>query len=214
MTDRKPPTSQETATGVLETWRIACGDVDRASPKNGLTLNLVAPDEDRAEIAALLDLTACTTLTATVTLRARAGGRYAASGRVQASVEQPCVATLEPVFEQIDERFEAEFCPASEQAATGPHDPSFDPDADDEPLTIEDGTLHLGQLVFEYLAVSIDLFPRADGVEDVALEVGPRGKPRATSTKSGSSESALAEPDQGRPNPFAVLAKLRPGNDH
>lgn len=182
------------------TWMLPCADVDRAPAQSGYSRSWQATEAERAAIAEALGLTQCFSVSATCTIHARAGGRYVLAGRLLADVEQACVVTLDPVPEHIDERFKGEYCPASDIAVAGAVEAHFDPDSDDEPIAIVEGQLAIGKLVFETLALAIDPFPRAAGAEEVKLERGPSGP-----TKTGDAVTERA------PNPFAVLAKLKPG---
>ena len=181
-------------------WWVPCADVDRAPTQAGYTKTWTASADERSAIVEAIGLTQCFSVSAKFTLRARAGGRSVLEGRLLADVEQACVVTLEAVPQHIDERFQGEFCPQSDLAAASPVEAHFDPDAEDDPIGIVDGQLDIGQLVFENLALAIDPFPRAADAEDVRLERGPGGPTKTT--------DVVAE---RVPNPFAVLAKLKPG---
>ena len=192
-------------------WRIACADADHAAPMGGYDETHVAPPEERAAIAAALELVACQALSVTVNVRSRAATqkgsrRYRVIGRIQADIEQACVATLDPIHTHIDTVFAGDFCPASDLADAGPPDAHVDPDAEDEPMAIADEQLDIGQLAFEHLVLAIDPFPRQPEAEAVEIERGPQG-PVAT--------GAAAASDGGgqRPNPFAVLARLKPDKE-
>ena len=191
----------QAATPILR-WRIACVDADRATPKTGHRQSFVATAAERQGVAEALDLTNCPILSATFSVRARPGGRYSVSGRIQASIEQACVVTLDPITTQLDEDFAGEFCPASDLAQPSAVEAHFDPDEEDEPMAIEDGQLAVGQLVYEHLALAIDPFPRLTGADSMPAEQGPRG-----------ARLAGAHTPDAKPNPFAVLAKLKRGKD-
>ncbi len=199
MPPRQEADAEDLAPPVL-TWQVACADVDRAPAQAGYAKTWVATEAERSAVAAALGLTQCFAVSAAFTVHARAGGRYVLAGRLRADVEQACVVTLEAVPQHIDERFQGEFCPPTDIAAASPVEAHFDPDADDDPLSVVDGQLAVGQLVFENLALAIDPFPRAADAEEVRLERGP----------SGPTKIADPPPERG-PNPFAVLAKLKPG---
>lgn len=182
------------------TWMLPCADADRAPAQSGYARSWQATEAERATIVEALGLTQCFSVSAMCTMHARAGSRYVLEGRLLADVEQACVVTLEAVPQHIDERFHGEYCPASDLAEAGAVEAHFDPDSDDEPIAIVDGKLAIGQLVFETLALAIDPFPRAADAQEVKLERGPSGP-----TKTGDAGTERA------PNPFAVLAKLKPG---
>lgn len=199
MSPRQEADADDEAPLVL-TWVLPCADVDRAPAQAGHTKTWKATEAERAAIVEALDLTQCFSVSAKVTVHARAGGRYVVNGRLLADVEQACVVTLEAIPQHIDERLEGEFCPQSDLSAASPVEAHFDADAEDEPIGIIDGQLDVGQLVFENLALAIDPFPRAADAAEVRLERGPSGP-----TKPAGAETERA------PNPFAVLAKLKPG---
>jgi uncharacterized metal-binding protein YceD (DUF177 family) len=186
----------------LLSWRMACADADRAVPKAGHAQTFVATAEERRRVAEALELTACGALSATLTARARPGGRYSVTGRIRASIQQSCVVTLDPIETRLDEVFTGEFCPAADLALPLAVEAHFDPDEDDEPMAIEDGQLAVGHLAYEHLALAIDPFPRLPEADAVAIEQGPGGAPLP----------GIQSPDL-KPNPFAVLAKLKPGKD-
>ena len=185
---------------VVLAWQIACGDVDRAQAHDGYARTFLATEAERKLVVDALGLTQCFAVSAQMTIRARAGDRYVVQGRLLADIEQACGVTLEPVPEHIDERFEGDFCPASDMAPASGGDAHFEIDSDDEPIAIVDGMLDVGQLVFENLALSINPFPRAADADEIKLERGPSGP-----TKSGETAG------EREPGPFAVLAKLKPG---
>ena len=202
-----PPRSeaeQEDVAPSALTWTVACADVDRVPAqtgyaKAGYVKTWAATEAERTAVAEALDLTQCFSVSGTFTIHARAGGRYVLEGRLRADVEQACVVTLEAVPQHIDERFKV-------NSARNPISP---PPALSRRISIltpptirsasSTGSCTVGQLVFENLALAIDPFPRAADAEDVRLERGPTGPTKANDAVS-----------ERAPNPFAVLAKLKP----
>ena len=84
------------------TWDHAVADI----PESGLsTVRRATPDELELIVRAL-GLITCSSLTATYTIQPTGGGHFRLNGRLEASLEQACVVTLEPVAEQVDEMFE------------------------------------------------------------------------------------------------------------
>ena len=168
------------------TWDHAVLDI----PDSGLSTERRATPEELQAIARALELVDCSSLTATYTIMPTGGGHYRLSGRLQASLQQACVVTLEPVAEDIDEAFEIAFWPEADI----PPPASGEIDLDDEPEIepILAGQIEVGRVVFECLAGAINPFPRT---ADAALErvaASPRGRP-----------------DDKAENPFAVLAKIK-----
>jgi hypothetical protein len=167
-------------------WDHAVHDI----PESGLSTERRATPEELAAIARELELVACSSLTATYTIMPTGGGHYRLSGRLQASLEQACVVTLEPVAEAIDETFDVSFWPEADI----PEPASGEIDIDDEPEIepIVAGQIQVGRVVSECLAGAIDPFPRK---ADAALE-------RVAASPRGSI-------DDKSENPFAVLAKIK-----
>ena len=129
--------------------------LDRAgrAPSQSVT---ATPDECAA-LAARLRIPAVLALSADLELRP-AGDVVFAQGRLRARVVQECVVTLEPLEQAIDEPFQVEFVPAGSEADQP------DPDEIDQ-VPYDGGTLDLGELVAEQLALSLDPYPRAPGAE-------------------------------------------------
>ena len=168
------------------TWDHAVLDI----PESGLSSERRATPEELEAIAGALELIVCSSLVATYTIMPTGGGHYRLSGRLQASLQQACVVTLEPVAEEIDETFDIAFWPEADI----PEPASGEIDLDDEPEIepIIAGQIEVGRVVFECLAGAISPFPRkADAALD-HVAASPRGRP-----------GDKAE------NPFAVLAKIK-----
>jgi uncharacterized metal-binding protein YceD (DUF177 family) len=168
------------------TWDHAVTDI----PESGLSTGRRATPEELEAITRALDLVACSSVSATYTIMPTGGGHYRLSGRLQASLQQACVVTLEPVAEDVDEAFDVSFWPQDHM----PEPASGEIDLDDEPEIepIVAGQIEVGRVVFECLAGAINPFPRK---ADAALErvaASPRGRP-----------------DDKAENPFAVLAKIK-----
>ena len=168
------------------TWDHAVADI----PESGLsTVRRAAPD-DLQLIVRALGLITCSSLTATYTILPTGGGHFRLNGRLEASLEQACVVTLEPVAEQVNETFEVAFCPEADMPAPASGEIDLDDEPDIEPIIA--GQIQVGRVIFECLAGAIDPFPRKD---DAALErvaASPRGRT-----------------DEKAENPFAVLASIK-----
>jgi len=121
----------------------------------------------------------------------RGGAALRVDGRLQASLTQNCVVTLEPVTQTVDEPFFLEFGDNADviDAATG--ELVVAPDQD-PPDPMPAGSLDLGEIVCEQLALAIDPYPRKEGADlDTVLR-----------------QHGVAA-DAGKPNPFAALAALK-----
>jgi uncharacterized metal-binding protein YceD (DUF177 family) len=112
-------------------------------------------------------------------------------GRISAEVVQACVVTLDPVPARIDERFEVDFLEGVQPAVT---DLELDAEAAEAPEPAPDGWIDLGELAAEQLGLAMDPYPRKP---DAEVPAAWKAEP--------SDEPVAAE----RPNPFAVLEKLK-----
>lgn len=118
----------------------------------------------------------------------------AVEGHLRARASQPCVVTLAPVEQTIDETFSRRFDPRAveEDANAEIEVEAFSEDPPD-PLTGRD--LDLGAVLCEQFALALDLYPRAQEAE----------VPEAYRPSEDEEEDAGA----ARPSPFAVLAGLK-----
>jgi hypothetical protein len=106
-------------------------------------------------------------------------------GRVSGTIEQPCVVTLAPVIETIDEAIDLRFLPA-EQPRKQPEQTKAEPrlndiafndirmniSADeDEPETWTGDTVDVMSFVIEHLALGINPYPRAEGADAAGSQV-------------------------------------------
>lgn len=177
-------------------------DKDDGAPPLTRTLRLV-DIEDNSEhriaashaemdrIARLLDLVGLDDLIFEFRLRRGAGARIHLTGQLKARVTQTCVVSLEPTEAVVGVPVEAEFWPAPriEELEKKGEEPGQS-DLLDWPYAITDGTIDLGPIVYETLAMNLDPYPKRPGVSFQWSQ----GAPEAESPRSG---------------PFAALAKLK-----
>ncbi len=124
---------------------------------------------------------------------------YYIKGEIRADVTQACVVTLEPVHSHIEDDFEAWYAdPEVAVSITKARHEKLNEkghgelpilDEKDDPEALIEGKIDLGELVTQYLSLSINPYPHAEGVEFEELE-----------RKMG----ALEEDDLVK-NPFAAL---------
>jgi uncharacterized metal-binding protein YceD (DUF177 family) len=151
--------------------------------------NLIADETERAEIAERLGLPSIERLEAHATLD-REGERIRARGRIQASLNQNCVVTGEPVAAMIDEPFDILFLPEP----TGRPDEEVELGEEECDVVFHDGaTIDLGAAIADTLALALDPYPRSAGAEAALKEAGILTQEQAS--------------------PFAALAKLK-GSDN
>ncbi|MFZ1727936.1 MAG: DUF177 domain-containing protein, partial [Albidovulum sp.] len=149
----------------------------------------LAPDAKAcADIAAELGISAVTALQLQGELRPSGNRDWVLAADLAAVVEQPCILTLAPVRTQIDEpvsrRYVAGLHPPEAEEAEMPEDDSV------EPLP---SVIDLGAVMIEALALSLPLYPRAEG---------------ATLDQSTFSESGSTPLTDEALRPFADLANI------
>ena len=154
---------------------------------------ITASDKERAALVERFGLLSLDNLTASFTLKRARKDLVRVKGRISAELAQACVVTLEPVPARIDERFEVDFLEGVQPAVT---DLELDAEAAEAPEPAPDGWIDLGELAAEQLGLAIDPYPRRP---DAEVPAEWKAEPTA--------EPAAVE----RPNPFAVLEKLKPG---
>lgn len=152
----------------------------------------ITPEQsDLAAIAAFLGVASVEALKASYSL-SRNGERVKLEGMIKAGLHQNCVVTLEAFPVELNVPVKLDFAPEAEIAAMA--QPSDDDEIDIEvllneeepPEPIVDGAIDLGAVTLEFLALSLDPYPRKPGV-------------------------AFAEPAPETPaeSPFAALLQLK-----
>jgi uncharacterized metal-binding protein YceD (DUF177 family) len=154
--------------------------------RDGDRLDLIASDADRSAIAERLGLLSLERLEAHAVL-SRDGQKVRATGRLKAALDQPCVATGDPVPALVDEPFELTFLP---EPKSGSADDEVELGEDDLDTLFHDGlVIDLGGAITDTLALSLDPYPRSAGADAALKEAG-----------------VLSEEEAG---PFAALAALK-----
>ncbi len=162
------------------------------------TVTLTAEAGERAALARRFGVLGIEHLEGRVTVaRAGKGGRL--TGQLEAQLTQACTVTVEPVASVVRAALGIDLVPASDApAAEGADALAGDEDEPDvEPLD-EGGAVDLGELLAQTLSLHIPEYPRAPGAAWEDQEFTPEG-PRPSG--------------EGKENPFAQLAALRPRKD-
>ena len=167
-------------------WEHVVQDI----PGAGLTVERSASSDEREAIARALDLVACSGMTARYAVAPKGDGHVHVSGTVEAEVEQTCVVTLEPLVNQVADRFSVDYWPETDMPEPGGGAVDMHDEPDLEPIVA--GRIEVGRVIFQCLAGAIDLFPRKPGVTF---------DPSAASSETGGS----TKPE----SPFAALAKMK-----
>jgi len=136
--------------------------VERIPPR-GKHFEIEANEAQRAAIAKALGIVALDALSAVLDVKQLAGGDVGVTGTLAATVAQSDVVTLEPVRQEIAEEIDVTLAPAEGVARQrkGPEDEL----PNDERDLYERGEIDLGAIAVEHLALGLDPYPRAAGVE-------------------------------------------------
>jgi hypothetical protein len=138
-------------------------------PEAGQHLRLEATSAECAALAARLGLLALHALTAELRLRGESAGGIRVDGHIEASLEQACVVSLEPVAQRVRDAFTLRILPEGQI-------PSEDPDSEDE-VECDNGIAELGEVMAQLLALALDPYPRLEGAQlpEHGADDGPRG---------------------------------------
>lgn len=153
--------------------------------RDGDRLDLCADADERRVAAGRIGLLSLHRLEAHVVL-SRDGQRVRATGRLKASLEQPCVATGDPVPSHIDEPFDLLFLP---EPKSGTDEEVELGEADLDTVFHDGSAIDLGGAITDTLALTVDPYPRSAGADAALKEAG-----------------VLTEEEA---SPFAALAALR-----
>jgi hypothetical protein len=135
-------------------------------PAGGKHFRLEPDAEQRRAIAAALGLVEVAALSAEIEVRPLAGESYAVRGALTATVVQTDVVTLDPMRQEVSEAIDLALEPAEGQRRDTPvrQVEMVSDDAEDRDV-YENGRIDLGAILTEHLALLLDPYPRAPGVE-------------------------------------------------
>jgi hypothetical protein len=174
--------------GWSETVRL--GEVSRLGKGARIERRFALDAAARADLASLLDLESLESLEGTLRVASWFDGARI-DGRWTAAVTQLCGISLEPLNSNLAGHFVVHVVPEGSDLAPQADGPEMviEADDDDPPDVLEGEVIDLGGYVIEHLALEIDPFPRAPGVEF---------------------EPPAPDPEA---SPFAKLAALKVGKD-
>lgn len=155
--------------------------------KMHITISL--PPEVEQRLCQRLNLYSIKALTSDIVLQRNAVNKVIhITGKLTADVEQKCVVTSDPVFEHVKDTFEAWFEEPNQAVSftkakrerLNPKDKVEQPllEEEDDPETVIDGKIDLGELIVQHLSLALDLYPRKMGVRSNfgdPLEDAPEG---------------------------------------
>lgn len=162
--------------------------------KEPKSFSLRGTEAELADVAERFDLIAVEALSGTLSVSDKGAGQgILVTGALAAKFTQKCIATLEPVHEELETEFELLLVDPEMADRMDDEGVYLDADAPDYDA-LEGDDIPLGEILAQTLSISMNPYPRADGAE---LNAG------------SSAAVTVNEPELERPNPFAVLAKTR-----
>ncbi|MFC5067987.1 DUF177 domain-containing protein [Flaviflagellibacter deserti] len=165
---------------------IAISDV----PPRGTRVVIDADETARSALAKQLKIPAVKRLTADLAVKPWGRSGLAVTGRLEGKVTQVCVVTVDPFDVDIAEDVNLTFVPEEEMPSEEEIGSEFESDLD-APDVLENGVVDLGTVIAEFLALSLDPYPRKPGAEFSPPE-----------------ESKVDAPSEGTYRPFAGLENL------
>lgn len=142
-----------------------------ATPPEGLEIDIVANDAERAALAELNSLVAIPALSAKLRVKRLRGDGLEVEGEVRAIIRQNCVVTLEPFDAEIVAPLHLRFAPPPEENArrrareTEVSEHEIDFSGEDPPDPLIGGVVDLGVCVSEFLTLALDPYPRKPGAQ-------------------------------------------------
>jgi uncharacterized metal-binding protein YceD (DUF177 family) len=134
-------------------------------PAEGRRVELKPDAAGRRALAEQLGIPEVTELVADFTVYPLGADTYSVRGSVAATVVQTDVVTLEPVQQRVEETIDLTFAAAEAASAERAAQALGEPGEDSGPELFCNGRIELGALTQEYLALGLDPYPRAPGVE-------------------------------------------------
>ena len=172
-------------------WSVPVAVTD--VPDSGRRFNLIPDAATRDAIAKMVGLAALPRLETEFELTRRGDDGLHVAGRVLATVGQICVATLDPIENEIDETiglvFQPQPAPAAGAVSSDRSRATHVDEIDDTLEELRDGVVDLAAIAVEFLMLGIEPYPR----------------------KSGVVFEAPSADDDPASHPFAALAALKKG---
>ena len=151
-------------------------------PKLGRHLKIRADAEQLQRIATVADVSSVGRLSAELDV-VRIKGGIQVLGKLSAEITQPCVVTLDPVHQQIDEKLDRVFLPApldtkadasrdAEKENAPGSEAYIDLSAEDAPDYYDGPMFDVTDYLLETFALAIDLYPRTPGAKMSVEQAG------------------------------------------
>ncbi len=134
-------------------------------PNSGFVLALRADEQARLALAHAAGVTEVSQLEADLVFRRWRRDGVEVTGQIRAKIEQPCVISLEPVFQDIREPVKLTFIPENSKLSSpvgrADRELVLDPEGEDPPDTFVGDSIDAWPIVLEMLLLAIDPFPRS-----------------------------------------------------
>lgn len=150
-------------------------------------LAIETSSDERAAVAAWLEIEACPSLAATVSV-APVGDGFRCQGWVRVDLVMQCVVTGDPVPAHVEFAVDRMLRIGEEPVADGDEPETFDPGEEDVDWLAEP-VVDVGRIVAEEVSLNLPLAPRSADADTVMQQVNPD--------------------DDEASGPFAQLARLR-----
>ncbi|WP_262691537.1 YceD family protein [Kordiimonas aestuarii] len=165
-------------------------DVDR----EGRAYHLEASEEECNALAERFDLAGFSALKADVQVKDKGPDvGIEVSGQLEAALTQRCIVTLDPVTETVKSDFTLMLVSPEMADRMDEEEVYLDPAAP-EYDALEGDIIPLGDIVAQTVSINMNPYPRVEGAE-ISIE--------------NKKDISVNEPELKKPNPFAVLEKLR-----
>jgi len=167
--------------------------------KKGLTVRLDFTKASCRHIAQRFGFLSVDRLQAQLQVKQIAADCWEVSGQLSAVLVQACIATGQPVTEQIETPISERFVPPDENLDnTNPEELV----ADDSAEYLEAGKIPLGEMLVQHAALAANPWPRHAEAPQ-SWQVGPHA------TADTDPQTPRQGQQAGRENPFAVLSRLK-----
>lgn len=135
-------------------------------PVNGRHIKVEANAEELAELAKIAKVSEVGRFSANMHV-ARVDGAIQVLGKMSAEISQPCILTLDPVLQRIEEELTRVFLPKTkEMIENAPGSEAYiELGPEEVPDYYEGNCLDLSAFLLESLGLSIDLYPRMAGAK-------------------------------------------------
>ncbi|MDA1100374.1 MAG: DUF177 domain-containing protein [Proteobacteria bacterium] len=138
---------------------------------DGAAFRMQADVRERVALARRLDLESVADLQMDVSVQRTAIGLVRLNVDFSANVVQSCVVTLEPVEAKVTDRFSL-LCEGGQKRGKKSDTEGevfVDPFGEDPIEPLDDGRIDVGELVVQYLSLSLNPYPRTPGIKSSAM---------------------------------------------